>query len=184
MNTKISFSKRSLVILLALVVACSGFLAAPATVFAASPETVGSKNGAAVATGEVLAAASVAATTITTTEPAMIEALAAKTYKVTLTIKMGKQGCSCPFLKLTKGSKNYYSQTVTKWYIDGSLAANPYSRFYSSGWKFSNHTVKVVMTVKVPKGTYKVYLDNGKKAKKIGTVKVVNKAVKKTLTFA
>ncbi|MCL1891558.1 MAG: hypothetical protein FWG00_06100 [Coriobacteriia bacterium] len=182
MNTKTSFlPKRTIAILLALVVACSGFLAAPATAFAASPETTVAKSETVAAVSEVLLATTAVATA---TEPLALEPLAAKKYKVTLTIKMGKQGCVCPFLTLTKGSKSYYSQVVSKWYIDGRLERDPFTRFYSPGWDFSKHNIKIVMTIKVPKGTYKVFLNNGKKTKQLGTVKVKNKAVKKTKKFA
>jgi hypothetical protein len=111
---------------------------------------------------------------------------AAKKYTVTLTVKMGKQGSSCPYITFTKSGKNYYAQTVSKWYIDGKYVKEPFDVFYggSGNWKFSKHTVKVVMKKKLPKGKYAVYLDNGSKKKKLGTVTVKSKSVKKTFTFA
>jgi hypothetical protein len=116
------------------------------------------------------------ATTVTTT--------ATKT-KVTLTIKMGNQGNDCPLLVFKKaGSKKLIEQAVTKWVIDGKTVKNPWSKFYSKNWDFTKHTVTIKMSIKVPKGTYKVTLNNGTKTKTlIQALKVNSTAIAKTVKF-
>jgi hypothetical protein len=117
-------------------------------------------------------------------EASPVSAATAKT-KVTLTINMGKSGSSCPTLYFKEGSKTAaLGQVVSKWYIDGKYAKDPWSKFYKKGWDFGNHKIKVVMSVKVPKGKYKVVLDNGKKTKTLyKKLSVSKKAVKKSVSF-
>jgi hypothetical protein len=124
--------------------------------------------------------------TIVSSAPDSKAFAAAKKYKVTLTIKMGKKGCECPLLIFKKSGKTYYSQAVSKWYIDGEYVKDPFTKsyFFKDGWKFSEHNIKVVMSKKLAKGTYKVSMDNGKITKSLGSVKVKKKAVKKTFKFA
>jgi hypothetical protein len=109
---------------------------------------------------------------------------AASKTKVTLTINMGKNGSNCPTLYYFKGGKVWMGQAVSKWYIDGKLLKDPWDKFYSKGWDFSKHKVKVVMSIKVPKGKYKVQLDNGKKLKTLyKKLKVGSKTIKKKVKF-
>jgi hypothetical protein len=105
-------------------------------------------------------------------------------YKVTLTIKMGDKGSSCPELRFTDGDKEYVVQAVSKWYIDGKQTKDPWSKFYGKNWNFKSHSVTVVMKKKLAKGTYEVSLDNGSKVKDLGKVKVESKNVSKTFSFA
>jgi archaellum component FlaF (FlaF/FlaG flagellin family) len=116
--------------------------------------------------------------------PDLEASAAAKKYTVTVTIKMGNSGSSCPELRFVKNGKTYIAQAVSKWYIDGKYTKDPWSRFYSKGWKFKKHKITVVMKKKLPKGSYKVSMDNGSKVKSLGKVKVKSKAVKKTFKFA
>jgi hypothetical protein len=110
---------------------------------------------------------------------------AATKTKVTFTINMGKNGSDCPALYFYKGSKVVtLGQSVSKWYIDGKLVKDPWGKFYKSSWNFKNHKIKVVMSVKVPKGKYKVVLDNGAKKKTFyKSLSVGKKALKKSVTF-
>jgi hypothetical protein len=104
-------------------------------------------------------------------------------YTATLTIKMGKNGSSCPELRFTGGGGKYVVQAVSKWYIDGKQTKDPWSKFYGKAWKFKSHSVTVVMKEKLAKGTYKVSMDNGSKVKSLGKVKVGSKNVSKTFSF-
>jgi hypothetical protein len=108
----------------------------------------------------------------------------AKKYQVTVTIKMGKEGSSCPELRFEKNGKEYLAQAVSQWYIDGKRDKKPWSRFFGDGWKFKDHKVTVVMSTKLANGTYKVTVDNGSKARSLGDVTIDSKAVKKTFKFA
>jgi len=109
---------------------------------------------------------------------------ATKKQKVTITVNMKKNGSTCPELRFKRsGKKTIYSQVVSKWYIDGKLVKDPWSRFFKKGWKFSKHNIKVVMPAKLASGTYKVSLDNGKKVKTLGSIKVKKAALKRSYVF-
>jgi hypothetical protein len=109
---------------------------------------------------------------------------ATKKYKVTLTIRMGKEGSSCPELRFEKDGKTYIAQAVKEWRIDGKRVKDPWSMFYGGAWKFKDHEVTVVMSRKLSKGAYKVSVDNGAKVKSLGTIRVRSGPVKKTIKFA
>jgi hypothetical protein len=105
--------------------------------------------------------------------------------KVTVQIKLGKNGCDCPLLTFKKGKKTYYQQAVSTWYINGKKTA--YGTVMSRAAKanyFKKHTTTVVMKMSLAKGTYKVYLDNGKAVHKLTSKLVVgSKPVSKTYKF-
>ncbi len=109
---------------------------------------------------------------------------------VSVSIKMGKLGCDCPELTLTKvvkkGEKASKTvvQAVSKWTIDGKVEKDPYDLFHSTGWNFKDHDVTVLMKTKLAPGTYKIQVDNGTKMKTLGTLKVSSKAVTKVVKFA
>jgi hypothetical protein len=117
------------------------------------------------------------------TAPGFKASAATPKYRVALTIEMGKKGSSCPELRFAKGDKEYMVQAVGKWYIDGRQTKDPWSKFYSKGWDFKNHSVTVLMNKKLSKGTYKVSMDNGDQVKPLGEIKVESKDVRKTFRF-
>jgi hypothetical protein len=105
---------------------------------------------------------------------------AAKTYKVTITVKMGKSGSNCPVLYFYKGGSSKELAYGHKFY-SGSKKIDPWTK--SKPW-FKTHSVKVVFTsVKLPKGKYKVVCDNGSKVKTVVSKLSVRKATKKTVKF-
>ncbi|MDR1495536.1 MAG: hypothetical protein LBS67_01260 [Clostridiales Family XIII bacterium] len=105
---------------------------------------------------------------------------AAKEYKVTITVKMGKNGSNCPTLSFQQGGKTKGLAFGYKFYTGGKKF-DPWTK--SKSW-FKKHRVNVVFTtVKLTKGTYKVVCDNGIKIKTVKSRLSITKRTKKTVKF-
>jgi hypothetical protein len=105
---------------------------------------------------------------------------ASKTYKVTITVNMGKNGNDCITLFFNKGNTTKALGSGYKWY-SGGKKIDPWTK--SKPW-FKKHNVQVVFTsVTLPKGTYKVVCDNGSKVKTVIPKLSVSKTTEMTVEF-
>ena len=103
-----------------------------------------------------------------------------KKYKVTVTVNMGKNGSDCPVVYFKNGSKTTaiaYGKTFTT----GGKSFKHKTK--KAAW-YKENKVKVVFTsVDLPKGKYKVTVDNGKKTKTLAKSLSITKALKKSYTW-